>query len=354
MTLTPDAAAQLISDLVVRESVTPWLVPGGAGEGAVVAYLADWLADLPVEVEISEVAPGRPNLLATLRGAGGGPSLCLNAHTDTVGYGGWPEEALVPLRDGDRLYGLGAADDKGCCAVAVMVLRALALDGPPLRGDLVVACVADEEGVSLGSEELARNRQFDYTIVLEADALPRVVVEHQGFGWLDIVVHGRAAHGSAPDEGVDAIVGLAEVLTRLRAWDREHFAAPPTPRNGRTVFHTGIVRGGTDYATYPSEAVVGVEIGTQPGETLAIRVAEIEALIADVATECRGYAARSSSAWTESRSGPPATRRCWRRSITRPWRPGSPPRAGGPERLDRRCPPAVRRYPHGDVRPLGR
>ena len=98
MTLTPDAAAQLISDLVVRESVTPWLVPGGAGEGAVVAYLADWLADLPVEVEISEVAPGRPNLLATLRGAGGGPSLCLNAHTDTVGYGGWPEEALVPRR----------------------------------------------------------------------------------------------------------------------------------------------------------------------------------------------------------------------------------------------------------------
>ena len=288
MTVTPDTAAQLICELVVRESVTPWLVPGGAGEGAVVAYLADWLTDLPVEVEITEVAPGRPNLLATLRGTGGGPSLCLNAHTDTVGYAGWPEEALVPRRDGDRLYGLGAADDKGCCAVAVMVLRALALDGPSLRGDLVVACVGDEEGVSLGSEQLARNRRFDYAIVLEADALPRVVVEHQGFGWLDIVVHGRAAHGSAPGEGVDAILGLAEVLTRLRAWDRDHFATPPVPRNGKTVFHTGTVRGGTDYATYPSEAVVGVEIGTQPGETLAIRVAEIEALIAEVAAEMPG------------------------------------------------------------------
>jgi acetylornithine deacetylase len=169
-----------------------------------------------------------------------------------------------------------------------MVLRALALDGPSLRGDLVVACVADEEGVSLGSEQLARDRRFDYAIVLEADALPRVVVEHQGFGWLDIVVHGRAAHGSAPGEGIDAILGLAEVLTRLRAWDRDHFAMPPVPRNGRTVFHTGAVRGGTDYATYPSEAMVGVEIGTQPGETLAIRVAEIEALIAEVADEMTG------------------------------------------------------------------
>ena len=355
MTVTPDTAAQLISDLVVRESVTPWLVPGGAGEGAVVAYLADWLADLPVEVEITEVAPGRPNLLATLRGTGGGPSLCLNAHTDTVGYAGWPQEALVPRRDGDRLFGLGAADDKGCCAVAVMVLRALALEGPPLKGDLVVACVADEEGVSLGSEQLARDRRFDYAIVLEADALPRVVVEHQGFGWLDIVVYGRAAHGSAPEAGVDAILGLAEVLTRLRAWDRDHFAMPPTPRNGKTVFHTGTVQGGTDYATYPSQATVGIEIGTQPGEMLAIRVSEIEALIAEVADR-DAWAARRGSSPPRARAVPGRRSRAAlggarsRRRRTA----GSPSRAGRPERLDRRRPPAVGRDPHSHVRPLGR
>ena len=208
MTVTLETAAQLIGDLVVRESVTPWLVPGGAGEGAVVAYLTEWLTDLPVEVEVTEVAPGRPNLLATLRGTGGGPSLCLNAHTDTVGYAGWPDEALVPRREGDRLYGLGAADDKGCCAIGLMVLRALALEGPSLRGDLVLACVADEEGVSLGSEQLARDQRFDYAIVLEADALPRVVVEHQGFGWLDIVVHGRGSSRLGATRGYRRHLGV--------------------------------------------------------------------------------------------------------------------------------------------------
>lgn len=276
-------AISLISDLVRIDSVTPWLVDGGAGEDEVVDYFAAWVADLPVEVEIQEIAPGRRNFLATLRGSGGGPVLCVNAHADTVGYAGWPDEALVPRRDGDRLYGLGAADDKGCCAIALLALRELTRRGVSLRGDLVVACVADEEGISIGTEHLVATHRPDLAIVLEADALPKVIVEHQGFGWLDIEITGRAAHGSAPDVGVDAIVGLAEVLTRLRRLDLEHFAQPPTPPNGKTVFHTGTIRGGTDYATYPSQAVVGIEIGTQPGETMADRVREIEAIIADVA-----------------------------------------------------------------------
>ena len=185
----------------------------------------NWLSDLPVEVVLDEIAPGRVNLLATLKGTGGGPTLCFNAHADTVGYAGWPDEALVPRLDGDRLYGLGAADDKGCCAAALLALRVLATSGEKLRGDLVVACVADEEGVSLGTEHLVKTLQADAAVALEADELPKVVVEHQGFGWLDVVFHGRAAHGSAPDAGVDAIVGLAEALSRLHKWDNEHFAA---------------------------------------------------------------------------------------------------------------------------------
>lgn len=288
VTETTRQVIDLISDLVRIDSVTPWLVEGGAGEAEVVRYFEQWVADLPVEVEIQDIAPGRQNFIATLRGSGGGPSLCLNAHADTVGYAGWPDEALVPRLDGDRLYGLGAADDKGCCAIALLALRRVATSGVRLRGDLVVACVADEEGISIGTEHLVRTMKPDLAIVLEADALPKVIVEHQGFGWLDIVIGGRAAHGSTPDQGVDAIVGLAEVLSRLHAWDLEHFAGVPEPRNGRTVFHTGTVRGGTDYATYPSQAVLGIEIGTQPGETMADRVREIEAIIASVVSEMPG------------------------------------------------------------------
>ncbi len=290
-TVTIDDVVSLISDLVRIDSVTPWLVEGGAGEREVVEYFRQWLSDLPVEIVVDEIASGRLNLVATLRGSGGGPTLCLNAHADTVGYAGWPATALVPRLEGDRLYGLGAADDKGCCAVALLVLRHFATRNEKLRGDLVVACVADEEGVSIGSERLVENLRADAAIVLEADGLPRVIVEHQGFGWIDVVVHGRAAHGSTPDEGVDAIVGLSLIVARLHELDRTVFAATSGERNGRTVFHTGTVHGGTDYATYPSQATLGIEIGTQPGETLQNRVDEISRIAADVAAEIPGLRA---------------------------------------------------------------
>jgi acetylornithine deacetylase len=280
MTVTEQNVIDLVSDLVRTESVTPWLIPSGSGEKDVVAFMADWLSDLPVDVVVDEFEDGRANLVATLRGSGGGPRLCLNAHADTVGFEGWPDRALTPRVVGDRLYGLGAADDKGCCAAALLTLRQVA--GTPLRGDLVVACVADEEGISIGTEHLVEHLQVDAAIVLEPDALPRLVVEHQGFGWIDVTVHGRAAHGSAPEAGLDAIVAMAEVVSRMHRHDLDTFAAHPHPRNGRTVFHTGTVRGGTDYATYPSVCTVGIEVGTQPGERLADRVAEIEAIIDEV------------------------------------------------------------------------
>lgn len=282
MPVIPEDAERLLTELVRIESVTPWLIPDGSGEGDIARSIAGWLSDLPVEVVLEEVAPGRPNLIATLRGTGGGPSLCLNAHADTVGFANWRDRALEPRRDGDRLVGLGVADDKGGCAVALLALRSLANRGARLRGDLVVACTADEEGVSIGTEHLVANHRYDAAIVLEPDALPRAIVEHQGFGWIDVVVHGRAAHGSAPEAGIDAIVHMAEVVTRLHRLDRDVFARHADPKNGRTVFHTGTIHGGTDYATYPSRAVLGIEIGTQPGEHLADRVREIDTIFGEV------------------------------------------------------------------------
>ena len=242
MTLTPDAAARLISDLVERESVTPWLVPGGAGEGAVVAYLADWLADLPVEVEISEVAPGRPNLLATLRGKGGGPSLCLNAHTDTVGYAGWPDEALVPRRDGDRLYGLGAADDKVLRrrphGHARPGSRRPAASRRPRRG------LRGRRGGCLPRFRAVGTRP---AIRLRDRARGRCAAAGRGrTSGFRLARHRRARTGGTrlgarrrrrrhlgSGRGPDAAAGLGPRPLR-RA---------PIPRNGKTVFHTGTVRG---------------------------------------------------------------------------------------------------------------
>ena len=283
MPATASQVIELLGAMVRIESVTPSLIPTGAGEAKVAAYIADWLAGAGADVEVLEAAPGRPNVLARLRGSGGGPTLCLNAHSDTVGYAGWPDEALAPRVDGDRIYGLGAADDKGGCAAAMLALAAISESGARLRGDLLVACVADEEGHSIGTEHLVRQGGIDAAIVIEPQPTHELVVEHQGFGWIDVITHGVAAHGCEPDTGVDAIAHLAEVISRLHRLDSEVFQPHPSKLNGRTVFHTGTVSGGTDYATYPSLAQVGIEIGTQPGESLSDRVAEIEAIFAEIA-----------------------------------------------------------------------
>jgi acetylornithine deacetylase len=282
-------ARDLLAELVAIDSVNPWLVPGGAGEAEAAQRIAAWLRPLDVDVSLDEVEPRRPNVVARWRGSGGGRSLCLNAHTDTVGYGAWPQQALQARVEGDRLIGLGSSDDKGQCVAALLALKSLVLSGQPLNGDLIVACVVDEEGATIGTSDLVRRHAMDAAIVLESNPPERVLVAHQGFGWIDLVVHGQPAHGSAPDVGVDAIVHMAEVVRRLHQLDANTFVPHPHPLNGRTVFHTGTIAGGTDYATYPDRCVLGIEIGTQPGETLADRVREIEAIFAEVAQLHPGF-----------------------------------------------------------------
>ncbi len=270
---------ELLGTLVGIDSSNPWLVPDGAGESAVARHMQEWLEEAGVPSSLDEYAPGRTNLRASVRGARPGPTLLVNAHLDTVGYATWADAALTPRRDGERLVGLGAADNKAGCAVALLLLRALAAEADRLAGTFSVAFVADEEGLSTGTERLLEEGDVDYCMVLEPVTFPSVVVEHQGFGWVDVTVRGRAAHGSAPDEGIDAIVRLSEVLARLHEHDEEAFGPTSARVSGRTVFHASTIRGGTDYATYPSEATVGIEIGTQPGEHLGDRLAEIEEIL---------------------------------------------------------------------------
>jgi acetylornithine deacetylase/succinyl-diaminopimelate desuccinylase-like protein len=280
--ITEKDVVTLVSDLVRIDSSNSWLTPGAPGESEVAAYIERWLRPYGAEITIEEVSPGHPNMIAILRGTGGGKSLCLNSHLDTVGYAGWKDRARVPKVEGDIMTGLGAADDKGHCAAGMLALRSIAESGRRPRGDLWLALTADEEGTSSGTFHFVERHKPDAVMVLESYGLGSATISHQGFGWIDIIVEGKAAHGCVPEIGVDAIAHMAEVVVRLHRLDAEKFVPNPHPLNGRTVFHTGTIRGGADYASYPAECVLGIEIGTQPGETIDDRVREIEAIFEDV------------------------------------------------------------------------
>jgi len=271
---------QLLSELVKINSINPWISPDGAGEGEVAAFIAQWLGELEgVEVTVAEVLPGRPNVLARVRGTSDGPHLCLNVHTDTVDCDGWRDTAFVPRKVGERLLGLGVADNKAQCAALMMLVKRLAADPSP--GPVTAIFAIDEEGPSKGSRRLVESFTADGCIALEPTGIGRVVIAHQGFGSLDLVVTAAAAHG-ASDDAPDAGVQLASLITGLARIDREILATSPHPLAGKAFFHTSFIKGGTDWGTYPAELTLGFEMGTNPGETLQDRLDEIQGMIDEV------------------------------------------------------------------------
>jgi acetylornithine deacetylase len=262
----------LASDLVRIDSVNPDLVPGAAGEGEIARFVAEWLERAGLDVETEEVAPGRCNVVAVARGSGGGRSLLLNAHMDTVGVAGM-EKPFEPRADEGRLYGRGAYDMKASLA-GIMFAGAEAA-ASDLRGDVIVTAVCDEEVGSIGSAAVANRLRADAAIVAEPTE-ERLAVAHRGFAWFEIETRGRAAHGSRPDLGEDAIVRMGEVLVRLEGLDRTLQETQPHPLLGTGSLHASLIEGGTELSTYPDRCLLTAERRTLPGET-ADQV-EVEAL----------------------------------------------------------------------------
>ena len=272
---------QTVRDLIGINSVNPSLVPGAPGEAAIAAHVAGVCRAAGLEVEIMDAAPGRPNVIAALRGTGGGRRLMLNGHLDTVSVEGMARPFEAVEQNG-RLCGRGAYDMKG--SLAAMIAAAAAVRAQArLAGDLVLTFVADEEYASLGSEAVARTVRADAAIVTEPTAL-QIAIAHKGFAWARLTTTGRAAHGSDYDHGRDAIAAMGNILAELRRLEANRLPQHRHPLLGRASVHASLVTGGEGLSTYPSRCVLEVERRTLPGETRA----EIEAEMREVSQRAGG------------------------------------------------------------------
>lgn len=285
----------LLADLVAINSISPTL-SGGPGEGELAAWLRAWLRERAIATDVQEAAPGRPNVVAHIPGRGAAPPLLLNAHLDTVGVEGMA--APFALRtEGDRLYGRGAYDMKG--SIAIMLALATHFTATPPPGDLWLTLVSDEEDLSIGTEALLRDwlptlaQPPAAAIVLEPTE-EEIGIAHKGFVWFEMTVAGRAAHGSRPAEGVDAIVPLGAALGELAAMEAAFDAGPTHPLLGRPSLHASTVQGGSAWSVYPATATLRWERRTLPGETRAGLDAELARVVAAAdgvnAAEPRGSA----------------------------------------------------------------
>lgn len=255
---------ELTAKLVSINSVNPSLIPGAPGEGKIADYCFAWFEHHGFEAHRLEKIPGRPSVVGVLKGSGQGRSLMLNGHYDTVTLAGYDGDPLDPKIDDGKLYGRGSFDMKS--GVAAMMSAAARTKDQQLAGDIIVCCVGDEEHASMGTAEVLEHFTADAGIVTEPMCM-EPTLWHKGFIWMDVIIHGRAYHGSRPEYGIDAIAKAGHFLAALDQLATEMNSREGHPQLGPGSIHASIIHGGEEASSYPAECRITIERRTIPGET---------------------------------------------------------------------------------------
>jgi acetylornithine deacetylase len=298
MSIPRGDAIALARELVRVDSRNPTLVPGAPGEAAVARVLADILASWGFEVDVHEAGAGRPNVLAWIPGGGAivsesidpaaevrpeMPALMFNGHLDVVGVEGMVHAPFdAETRDG-RMYGRGSTDMKG--GVAAMCAAAVRAADAGVSRDILIAAVADEEFESLGTNEMLRRGVRARAAIVTEPTRLAIAPAHRGFAWIEVVVTGRAAHGSRYDVGVDAIRHAGLLLAELDIVDARDLVQRTHPLLGHASLHASLISGGIGMSTYPDRCVLHLERRTVPGE-------RVDDVIAEVVDACARVRAR--------------------------------------------------------------
>jgi succinyl-diaminopimelate desuccinylase len=292
-----DELVALTRDLVRIPSVVR---PGDptATEAAVAAHVEGWLRAEGFTVEVHEVAPGRPNVLASIGDAAAGPTLLLEGHTDVVTEGNAAEWSHPPfggdLLDG-RIYGRGSADMKSGLAAAMIAAAVIKRSGARLGGRLVVGALVDEEGDMLGARHLcttALGRELSAAIICEPEQ-NELCLEQRGVVWARVTVRGRMAHGAMPEAGINPITALGALLREAPALERRlrrlcrrspHLRPPTvTPTMARAP-----VQGVAQSNVIPSTAQATLDVRLTPGPDADAVAKEIDVACQRAMEACPG------------------------------------------------------------------
>jgi acetylornithine deacetylase len=283
----------LLKELVATNSVNP-TVGRGPGEAAIAKLLQDRLNSIGgLDVRTQPVADGRSNVIGILKGSGGGRSLMLNGHMDTVGVDGMIIEPFKPSIQNGLMRGRGACDMKGALAAMMGAVKSVIDSRMKLRGDLIFSAVVDEEYKSLGIKKLVQEYKADAAIVGEPTDM-RVATTHKGFVWIEVEVKGKAAHGSVPEKGVDAIAHAAKIMSAVEKLQGE-LGSRVHPLLGTPKIHASTVQGGTDWSIIPERCMLRLERRTLPRESVASVLAEIESMFQTIKQETPNFSATARS-----------------------------------------------------------
>lgn len=277
---------RLTQDLVSIESHIDAL----GREEAIGQFLVSWFKDHGIEADRQIVLDERANIIARIPG-GSGPSLMLNGHLDTVPAGDMAD-SFTPYIRKDVLWGRGACDMKGAiaamaCAMASLVDEDAVRD---LHGDLLFTGTVGEETGSIGVKALVEaGVSASYAIVGEPTSL-RVGIAHKGACFIRISLTGKGAHGSCPDEGVNAVSYASQIIRHLETELRVHLSKRVHPLLGTSTVSVGRIAGGSQPNIVAEQCQIDIDRRTLPGEQDAL--GEISRLVATICDPIEGLAWR--------------------------------------------------------------
>jgi acetylornithine deacetylase len=274
-----NSAIRVLRRLVRINSVNPD-IGEGPGEAKIAEEIAGMLESHGLEVKMQKVSGDRCNVIGILRGEGGGNSLMLSGHMDTVGVRNMQISPFKPKIKGGNLYGRGSCDMKGGLSGMISAAEALAKSDGKLKGDLYVSGVVDEEYASTGTEKLVEKYRTDGAIVCEPTRMG-VGIAHMGYLWMEVETWGRSAHGSVPEKGHDAIVDMARIIDELERMKIE-LKKKRHPLLGSPKIHTSTVTGGQAWSIVPDYCHLTVERRTLPGENARDGMREMQRTIREV------------------------------------------------------------------------
>lgn len=280
----PMETIELLKNLIRINSVNPSLVEGAPGESQIAEFIADFMEDIGLETKLMEVEKNRPNVVGVLKGVSDGPFLMLNGHTDTVGIEYMEMSPFEPVVEGNKIYGRGACDMKGGLAAMLSAAKAIIDSGIKLKGNVIIAAVVDEEYTSIGTERLIKDHTADAAIVCEPTEL-QVAIAHKGYVWSKIETHGKAAHGSRPETGVDAIMKMSKFLIEIEKLQRKIFPTKTHRLVGPPSVHASLIEGGRELSTYPDYCKLQIERRTVPGENVNAVKEEIQNILDKLSKE---------------------------------------------------------------------
>ena len=279
-----DEILATLQDVVAIDSVNPALPGGGSGETGMVEYLGAFFDAADIPYELSEVLPGRSNIIARLEGHDADRAILFECHMDTASI----EVMTIPpfephIRDG-MLYGRGSCDTKAGGVGMIHAMKRLHEAGVRPPQTVLYAGAVDEEFLMRGSRHMAQHLEVAVAVIAEPTDL-EVIRAHKGIVRFDIVVNGKAAHSSKPDLGVNAISKMARLILRIEEEMGAAHAGKSDPLLGAPTMNIGTVDGGAQVNFVPDRCQVSVDNRILPSETPEEVIGAFEAILARARAE---------------------------------------------------------------------